>query len=98
MRRLLFLLLAGLLITACDPPISQGIVTSKTFTPAYSELVPTCYAYGINGCQIWGVTSEFYPDEWTLSLRYRNQTGDIDVNQDTYNQYQVGDYYPRDKG
>lgn len=72
-------------------PISAGTITRKDFTPAHVNSWIWCHPVGkVTICQ---PMTTFVPDEWTFQLVEGEQTGWVDVTEDTFNRYEVGDFF-----
>jgi len=87
-------LIAGVIIAivvATDGP-PTGWVEAKRFTPAHMIWTTQC--------QTVGKTTVCHPqpiyvgDEWELQLRNKDDVGWRDVDQSTYDRWQVGQFYP----
>ena len=104
MKKFLVLLsvLAAFFLTACDEGITEGEIYEKKYSEAYTTMNMTPM-YGANG-QITGYipSTQYWDEEFVLKLRdcsRKNEdkecfTGNIKVDQGTFNQVNVGDSYP----
>lgn len=93
MARRVFAALAAVLVLAlvgCSP-ISAGTVTRKKFTPSHVISTVICIPSGkVTICHPQFIP---VPDEWTLSIREGDQSGWVDVDEATFDRYEVGDYF-----
>lgn len=94
------MLLALAVLVACSA-ISEGTVTSKDYDPAWTQTVydQRCISRNSNGvCSGYISTPRyiFHPERFTLNLSgEEDKTGWVSVSESEYEQYEVGDYYPR---
>ena len=90
---------AAAVLTGCSP-ISEGRITQKTHEEAYDS---TYYTYQCISRHSDGTCSvnmpiphtQHYPEEWGFDLTDGEQNGWVDVSEDTWNRYDVGDYYEK---
>lgn len=95
MKRLaaLALVAAALFLTACSS-IDEGTITQKASEPGYYVSSQTCVAYNKEGvCSQWMPTTTYYPPTWRFDIRQGDDKGWVYVSEDTYNDYEVGDYF-----
>lgn len=81
-----------LVLTGCSP-ISRGTVTDKDYAPGHYITTLICLPAGKT--TVCHPQLSWIPDNWTLSIREGKESGWVDVSQSTYDDYKVGDYYPR---
>lgn len=93
------ILAVALLLVGCSP-ISSGEITSKSHRAGYYQPVTYCAAYNNKGvCTVWAVRQDWHPPTWRFDLRQQDdpisepKTGWAYVSEDTFNAYEVGDYY-----
>ncbi|WP_434315879.1 hypothetical protein [Leifsonia sp. P73] len=79
-------------LTGCSA-ISSGTITRKEYRPAYETSVLTCGAYGKYGCTLWIPIPEHEPASYRLDIRNGDKSGWVDVDQTTYDQEKVGDWW-----
>lgn len=79
--------LCALLLSGC---VDKGTVVDKKHTDAY-----TSYTYMMVGKT--GMIMPIHNDEsWSLLVEDNGEKGWVDVDQQTYDEYDVGEYYPSD--
>ena len=84
------LMLAAALISGCSP-ISTGTITKKSADAGYFYTSTTCHT---SGKTTYCVPSTYWvPPKWTFDLRNGEKTGWVDVDEDTFNAYEVGEVY-----
>lgn len=91
------LAIAILLISGCSA-ISSGEITGKDYTAAYDVPVSYCAMYktdsqGVSTCQMYATRYDHYPARWTFNLKQEEKTGWVDVPENVWNEYEVGDFY-----
>jgi hypothetical protein len=93
MKRLI--LVAALLLAGCSDPPESGVVIRKEHHAAYSWVQMVCYAYDpkTSVCTLWMPHTHHVPERWSLCLRAGDEEGCRDVDQRTYDEFQVGEYY-----
>lgn len=99
MRHLAPLALVAALLAGCGSDIDQGFVTGKRHEPEWTETRwnETCLAYDKNGlCRNKVRTPQYipHPEQWRLDLRDGELTGYVYVPPQTWDHYQVGDFFP----
>ena len=82
----------GLGLAACSSGPTSGVVTEKLYTPAESYTLYIPMPCG-KGCFIIVPIHEDDPPTWSLQLKDHGQTGWVNVDQQTYDDIQVGAYY-----
>lgn len=101
----------ALMLAGCSS-ISSGYITDKTYTEPWTQQITQCW-YGMDypgmpnylskgspyPCIPSGYRTVDHPASWEFSLKEEDETGWADVSEDTYNSYEVGDYFqnPKDK-
>lgn len=94
-RLLVFLGLMVLLLTGCSA-ISQGYITEKNYTPGYTSYQSQCVMYRKDmSCQMYQQVPYHVPDSWSFSIKKGKDKGWVEVNKGIYDNYKIGDYYPR---
>ena len=105
MKKLLVLLpiLAAFFLTACDEGITEGEIYEKKYSDAYTTTNMTPM-FGANG-QISGYipSTQYWDEEFVLKLKDCSRknddkecfSGSVEVDAGTFNQVNVGDWYPR---
>lgn len=93
---------AGLVIwvvvyTAVFNSLDEGTITSKKYVPANSYITFVCASYNTNGtCTSQVPMTNHVPDRWCFQLSDgKDKTGSVSVDQTSYMEYNVGEYYPR---
>ncbi len=80
-----------LIVHLTDGP-ATGVVEAKRFTPAHTDWITQCQLVGkVTVCHPQPI---YYADHWELRLKNRGDDGWRDVDQDTYDRWQVGQFYP----
>lgn len=90
-----------LLLTGCASPIAEGYITEKNYKEAYSTTTLYCSMYGKYGCTLWQNQTNYYPESWWFSIvesgdrveKGEPKTGWVYVGPETFDSYEVGDYY-----
>jgi hypothetical protein len=96
-------------LTACSS-IDEGYITAKDHREGYYSTwySSQCTSYDSKGlCRSYVQIphQQWNPPTWTFSLVEERKgigegdrkTGWVNINEDTYGKYEVGDYYPRGK-
>ncbi|QJD51766.1 hypothetical protein SEA_ASHTON_27 [Microbacterium phage Ashton] len=92
-NKLLALVAIGLLtLTGCGSSISTGTITGKTHSPAY--VVSTTICTPVGKTTVCTPSTQYYPESWHFSLVNGDEEGYVYVDVDTYDNYDVGDWYP----
>lgn len=95
-RRTLTLLAAlfiGMLLAGCSA-ISAGTITQKNHSEGYYLTTTYCASYDSKGyCSMYLPRQTWYPPSWSFSLKNGEKTGWATVSEDTYGNYEVGDYF-----
>lgn len=99
--KLLALLAVGLFLAGCSS-ISEGYITEKNHQDAYTTTTLICASYGKYGCTSWIPSVVHHPESWWFSLVENTgasidqkdpKTGWVYVGPQTFEEYEVGDYY-----
>ena len=86
-------LILAFVLSACSS-ISTGYVTSKEHHESYTYMTMQCSYFNSKGiCQSWIYLQHVMPEEWVLKLKDGDKTGWVDVNQSTYDKYEVGERF-----
>jgi hypothetical protein len=102
MKKFLALLLC--LFCGCGETITSGTVIGKRYYPARTETYTTYTRLDIdddgnNDIKIPHVNTIQVPENWTITFSRRVDDKDIsrtvDVDKETYNDYKIGEQYPR---
>ncbi|AYD86165.1 hypothetical protein SEA_BURRO_22 [Microbacterium phage Burro] len=85
-----------LVLTGCSA-ISQGYVTNKHYSPAYYTYNQVCVSYDTKTgmCKTYMPQQQYHPANWRLDLAYDDETGWVNVSENTFDEYEVGDFYPK---
>lgn len=92
------LLVAGAVLAGCSS-ISSGYITKKDHREGYYYTTTYCASYDSKGiCTMWMPRQNYVPPTWKFDIQDTGQdgktvTGWVNVNEDTYSKYNVGDYY-----
>jgi hypothetical protein len=89
----LFALIPILFLAGCAG-ISAGTVSSKQFVPEHKERYSTCVRVG--KVPVCTPHTRTVSDKYYLHLQDGDQTGKVSVSSDTYEMYEVGDWYDAD--
>lgn len=84
-------LLTGVLLAACSSGPSSGRIEAKQYAPGYTSTVYDCVYTGKTCIEV--PEQQYNPPEWQFLLKNGTQEGWVDVDETTYHQYQVGDFY-----
>lgn len=92
-------LAAAAILTACSP-ISEGRITEKTHAEAYDSTYYTyqCMSYREDGTCAMDIPiphTQRIPEKWGFDLSTGDKEGWVTVSEDTWNRYDVGDYYEK---
>lgn len=83
----------GLLLAGCSS-ISAGTITDKGHSEGYDYYTFICGSYNSDGvCMVQVPIQQHQPPSWSFSLKDGKETGWTYVTEDTYNRYEIGDYY-----
>jgi uncharacterized protein YceK len=94
MKRFLLLIIVAIFMLSGCSSIGSGLITQKTNYPAHYNPVLYCAAYGVKGtCSVWITRQDYIPESWKFDIKDQKNTGWVYVNKQTYNDYEVGDYY-----
>lgn len=86
---------AALLLAACSAP-EKGIVTKKEYHDPYSWIQMVCGGYDSKGnCTVQTPVVHNEPARWEMCLKDGKDEGCRYVDETTFHQYKVGEYYPR---
>lgn len=98
-RVVLVIVMVALLLTAilgCSSAITAGTVTEKTHHASYTWVQMVCAGYNSQGvCTTQVPIMHAEPDRYTLSLAEAEKTGWVNVSEQEYATYEVGDTYPK---
>lgn len=84
--------------------VTSGVIINKQYDPGYTYITIDCVLTQANGtCIVYAPTTHDVPDSWSLLLRDDKQdrpvdkqdTGWVNVTQDDFDKYHLGDHYPR---
>lgn len=106
--RLAVLTLTALVtLTACGATVTSGTITGKDHDNAEVKTTRVCDRYTTTRsgtgkrarttrtCAHYGTRTRTEPESWEFTLRDKDgNTGEVDVTEDEYDRYQVGDKYP----
>lgn len=92
----------ALVLAGCSA-ISTGTVTSKDYDPAWQQTVYDyhCMSRNKDGVCTYNAPiprTVYYPESYTLNLKDGEKTGWVNVSEGEYEDYEVGDHYPKGKG
>lgn len=92
-RRALTALAALALILAGCSSIDRGTITAKVIEPAHTTVSTTCVPVGkVMVC----TPHTIYDDEdFRFDIQLEDETGFVYVDENTFNQYDEGDFYER---
>lgn len=86
----------AVLLVGCGTGIRTGQITVKEFTPAY-DIKIFCIKPFIPDGRCWyggQIVTKHVADHWDFKLRNeKGDTGEVAVNEATFNRYKVGDWY-----
>lgn len=85
-------------LAGCSEPPKQGVVYDTEHTAAYSWWNTSCSAYWSNGtCMVYSGYWVNEPAHWRLCLmdKKNDLKGCREVDQVTFREYRIGDYYPK---
>lgn len=71
--------------------LSSGIITNKAYSPGYWYTTTTCQLVGKN--TVCTPHQAYWPPSHRFDLRDGDKEGFIYVDEFTYHEYEVGDYY-----
>jgi len=96
LKKLVPLAIAGMAVLAlagCGP--TSGTIHDKDHREGYYYTTYHCYSYDKNGSCTMNLPQQNYqPPTWSFDLyASEDDHGWHSVNEDTYNRYEVGDYY-----
>lgn len=102
MKRILATLTAAataVLVLAGCAPIDYGTITSKEFEKHYTYSTEECVDSPNQGagCAQKETVEHTVADRWKFTLRQGELNGYSYVDEDTYEQYKIGDYFNADK-
>lgn len=86
--------LLGGLLTGCSSAPASGTVTARHYSAPYDWTQMMCASYGKYGCQVYMPVQEHQDASWSITLTNGQQTGDVDVDERTWDRIRVGDHYP----
>lgn len=75
---------AALMLAGC---VKEGVVVDKRYTPSYTTLET------VTDGKRTSYQSVYHGDTWSLKLEDGDETGWVRVDETTYHEYEVGDYY-----
>lgn len=82
-----------ILLSACSS-IERGTITSKVAEPGMYMTQQSCAGYNKQGvCTVWVPITTYDDPDWRFDIRNENQTGWVYVTEETFNQYEVGDFF-----
>ncbi len=84
-----------LALVGCSP-LQSGIITAKNHKDAYTYIYYQCYVWSKYGCTLWMPVTGYVPERWWFDLQDEHEpetTGWVDVTHETFDKYEVGDYY-----
>lgn len=91
------LLVGALLLTACSS-ISSGTITNKVAEPGMYTTTQSCAGYNKDGaCSVWVPITSYDDPDWRFDIREGDDSGWVYVSQDTFDRYEVGDYFALDE-
>lgn len=93
-RAAVALIALGLALTGCSA-LSSGEITRKTYEEGHWGSIIICRTTGkVTNC----FPQPVYDDpDWRFELREGEKTGWVHVTEDTFNAYEVGDYFEEQK-
>jgi hypothetical protein len=96
-KALLVLVGAALVLSGCSS-IHAGKITNKHYEPPSTWVTMDCKMYrtdskGVMTCAYYGPTTHYSGPDWRFDLQDGEKTGWVHVDETTYNQYAVGDWY-----
>lgn len=92
------LAIAALILTGCSS-INSGTITGKGHSDATQIPVSYCLGYNSKGiCTGYGLRYDYYPERWWFDLKQDDEKGYVNVYEDTWNSYEVGDYFDAEEG
>lgn len=91
------LIALALLLSACSS-ISSGIITDKVSEPGHYWTTQQCVSYNAKGvCTVWMPQTHYDDPDWRFDIRDGDKSGWVYVSEDTFNRYEVGDYFSSDQ-
>lgn len=100
MKRLaaLVLVASALLLSACSS-INAGTITNKVAEPGMYMTTQSCAMYNKDGiCSSWVPITTYDDPDWRFDIRDGDDSGWVYVSQDTFDTYEIGDYYDPESG
>ena len=86
-----FALLCALVLTSCAKTVSEetievnAIIVEKDYDAAYTTVQPILIGKTVVP------TTKYHPADWDICIEYDGVTIEWDVDEETYNQYNIGD-------
>lgn len=99
MKRLaaLALVAAAVILAGCSS-ISAGTITNKVAEPGSYVTTQYCASYNKQGvCTVWMPQTTYDDPDWRFDIRDGDKSGWVYVSQDTFDRYEVGDYFALDE-
>lgn len=84
------LVVAGLVLTGCSS-ISAGTITNKVYEPGHYYSTMVCTPVG--KVTVCNPINQYDDEDWRFDIREGDKDGFVYVTEDTFNQYEVGDYF-----
>lgn len=84
---LLVAMLAVLILSVLTGCVKKGVVVDKDYDPAYTTYMVQTIGKSTTMQPI------FHGESWRLKLEDGDETGWVSVDETTYHEYEVGDYY-----
>lgn len=99
MKRLAALaFVVGTLILAGCSSISAGTITNKVAEPGMYTTTQSCAGYNKDGaCSVWVPITSYDDPDWRFDIQEGDDRGWVYVSQDTFDRYEVGDYFAVDE-
>ena len=90
---------AALVLASCST-VSSGRITEKTHSDPseYTYYIDHCVSYREDGTCSVNVPmprTQQVPEKWGFDLVNGDEEGSVSVSEDTWNRYDVGDYYEK---
>lgn len=91
----------GLMLTGCSA-IDEGVITAKVYEEESTYYTTDCKAWRTTAqggmvCSFYGPTYHHDDADWRFDLRKGEDEGWVYVTPETYEMYEVGDYWKEPK-
>ncbi len=82
-------LVAAFMLTACGGP-DHGTVHDKSHSP--EQWISTTYCHPVGKVTVCNPQMVHHPESWSLDVYNGDEHGWVDVTEETYDSYNVGDF------